>query len=335
MSDYKVTICCVTYNHEKFIIDALEGFVMQKTNFPFQVLVGDDASTDATAEIVCDFAKKYPDVIKPVLHKNNIGAFKNSLALYLAAKTDYVAVCDGDDYWTDENKLQKQVDFLDTHPDYSLCFHPVHIVEQSNPETEKTYPDQKLLQKVRELNLSSLLKCNFIQTNSVMYRWRFKNENILNYWSQEITPGDYYLNLLHAQVGKIGFLPDVMAVYRKNCGGVWTGANRLPEWFCRCGVPHIKFFIEMEKSFHVSKIYEKEYFSAATGYAAYYLRNEALQKQLPEIRKPSKRKELNLPKLFILKFLKKVAWGSRKQKYKAKYNALKLYISWLDNLSGK
>ena len=333
----KVSILSLAHNHEKYIRSALDGFVMQKTNFPFEVLIYDDASTDTTADIIQEYADKYPDIVKPLFERENQFSRGENVSKkynWPRVQGEYVALCEGDDYWTDENKLQKQVDFLDTHPDCSLCFHPVRIVDQSNPAEEEIYPDQKLLQRAGELNFASLLKRNFIQTNSVVYRWRFHRESY-NLMPEHILPGDWFLHLLHAQVGKIGFLPEVMAVYRRNAGGVWTGANKQPQWFCRCGVPHIKFFEEMEKSFHVSKIYEKEYFSAATGYAAYYLRNEALQKQLPEIRKPSKRKELNLPKLFILKFLKKVAWGSRKQKYKAKYNALKLYISWLDNLSGK
>ena len=328
MADYKVTICCVTYNHEKFIADALKSFVIQKTNFPFQVLVGDDASTDATAEIICDFAKKYPDIIKPVLHKTNIGAFKNSLALYRAAKTDYVAVCDGDDYWTDENKLQKQVDFLDSHPDCSLCFHPVKVCWEDEVRPEYIFPNEKERFYKTELELTDLLKRNFMQTNSVMFRWRFKNENILNYWVQEITPGDYYLNLLHAQIGKIGFLPEVMAVYRRNAGGVWTGANKQPQWFCRCGVPHIKFFEEMEKSFKISKAYEREYFSYATCYAAQYLNDIEIRECFANIKGPAKYKLLNSFALIVLKIMRKITLNDISRKYKARYDALKLYLSW-------
>ncbi len=328
MAGCKVTVCCVTYNQKNFIAQALDGFVMQKTNFPFQVLVGDDSSTDGTREIVREYAEKYPDIIKPIFHEKNIGAFKNSFSLYQAVKTEYVAICDGDDYWTDSLKLQKQVDFLDNHPNFSVCFHPVTVHWDDGSKPDSVFPSEKERFFKTELILDNLLKRNFIQTNSVLFRWRFKNENILNYWSQEITPGDYYLNLLHAQVGKIGFLPEVMAVYRRNAGGVWTGANKHPQWFCRYGVPHIKFFEEVEKSFKFSKAYEREYFSYATCYAAQYLNDKKIRECFTNIKGPAKYKLLNSFALIALKIMRKITLNDISRKYKARYDALKLYLSW-------
>ena len=223
--------------------------------------------------------------------------------------------------------LQKQVDFLDSHPDYSLCFHPVRIVDQNNPAGEEIYPDQRLLQRAGELNFASLLKRNFIQTNSVVYRWRFHKESY-NLMPEHILPGDWFLHLLHAQVGKIGFLPEVMAVYRRNAGGVWTGANKQPQWFCRCGVPHIKFFEEMEKSFKISKAYEREYFSYATCYAAQYLNDKEIRQCFANIKGPAKYKLLNSFALAVLKFMRKITLNDISRKYKARYDALKLYLSW-------
>ena len=180
--------------------------------FRSEVLIYDDASTDTTADIIQEYADKYPDIVKPLFEKENQFSRGENVSKkynWPRVQGEYVALCEGDDYWTDENKLQKQVDFLDSHPDCSLCFHPVRIVDQSNPAREEIYPDQKLLQRAGELNFASLLKRNFIQTNSVVYRWRFHKESY-NLMPEHILPGDWFLHLLHAQVGKIGFLPEVM-----------------------------------------------------------------------------------------------------------------------------
>ncbi len=326
----KLSIICLTYNHSSSLFQTLDGFVMQKTKFPFEVLVHDDASTDGTRDIILQYADKYPDIIRPILEEEN--QWSNGIAfdkekIWPYVRGEYVAFCEGDDYWTDENKLQKQVDFLDSHPDYSLCFHPVRIVDQSNPAGEEIYPDQRLLQRAGELNFASLLKRNFIQTNSVVYRWRFHKESY-NLMPEHILPGDWFLHLLHAQVGKIGFLPEVMAVYRRNAGGVWTGANKQPQWFCRCGVPHIKFFEEMEKSFKISKAYEREYFSYATCYAAQYLNDKEIRQCFANIKGPAKYKLLNSFALAVLKVMRKITLNDISRKYKARYDALKLYLSW-------
>lgn len=121
-----VTIICTAYNHEKYISDAIDGFLMQKTNFDYEVLVHDDASTDRTAEIIRKYAEEYPQIIIPILQEKNqvsqgVQIYKEYL--YPRGKGKYFAICEGDDYWTDETKLQKQIDFLEIHQDYSMCCH--------------------------------------------------------------------------------------------------------------------------------------------------------------------------------------------------------------------
>ena len=123
-----VAIKCLTYNHEPYIRDALEGFVMQKTNFRFVAIVHDDASTDGTANVIREYAEKYPDIIKPIFETENQYSKKNSSLTKIMAKAleatgaKYIALCEGDDYWTDPHKLQKQVDFLEAHPEYGMCY---------------------------------------------------------------------------------------------------------------------------------------------------------------------------------------------------------------------
>ena len=119
-----VSIICTAYNHEKYIRDALEGFVMQKTNFRFEAIVHDDASTDGTATIIREYAEKYPDIIKPIYEtENQYSKHDGSLQKIMneACNGKYIAICEGDDYWTDSYKLQKQIDFLESHRDYTMC----------------------------------------------------------------------------------------------------------------------------------------------------------------------------------------------------------------------
>ena len=122
-----VSIVCITYNHERFIRDALDGFVMQKTNFPFEILINDDASTDKTADIIREYEAKYPNLFRCVYQTENQWGKKDVCRdiLYPMIRGQYVALCEGDDYWTDPLKLQKQVDFMESHPDFYICFHPV------------------------------------------------------------------------------------------------------------------------------------------------------------------------------------------------------------------
>ncbi len=221
-----LSIVCTTYNHEKFIRQALEGFVSQKTNFKFQVIIHDDASTDKTAEIIKEYQQKYPDIIKPIFQIEN--KFSRNIPIlktfvYPLIKTKYLALCEGDDYWIDPYKLQKQVDFLEANPDYSICFHPVKFIYEDKPNKSNIYPSKKFLSQ--QLTFEKLLQTNFIQTNSVVYRWRFNNENVEEIVPTGIMPGDWYMHLCHAKVGKIGALKDVMSVYRRHSGGIWSDTD--------------------------------------------------------------------------------------------------------------
>ena len=121
-----VSVCCLAYNHEPYIRDCLEGFVKQKTDFKYEVLIHDDASTDKTAEIIREYEDKYPELIKPIYQTENQwskGVPLTNTFLYARANGKYYAICEGDDYWCDENKLQKQFDFMQAHPEYSACVH--------------------------------------------------------------------------------------------------------------------------------------------------------------------------------------------------------------------
>ncbi len=126
-----VSVICITYNHENFIAQALDSILSQETNFEFEVLVGNDTSSDRTGEIINEFVKKHKNIV--FLNREiNLGANKNFIELAKLVKGKYVAICEGDDYWTDTGKLQAQVDFMENNPEYTICFHPVKIIYEDN-----------------------------------------------------------------------------------------------------------------------------------------------------------------------------------------------------------
>ncbi len=142
MDKPKVSICCMTFNHENFIRETLDGFVMQKTDFPFEVIIHDDVSTDKTAEIIREYEEEYPDIIKPIYQTEKRFGKKPILEdlMFPLVRGKYVATCEGDDYWTSPLKLQKQVDFLDANPDFSVCFHPVTVIYEDKPTESHIFP---------------------------------------------------------------------------------------------------------------------------------------------------------------------------------------------------
>lgn len=213
----KVSVCIITYNQAAFIGHAIDSVVSQRVNFPMEILVGDDCSTDGTQAIIQSYADRYPQLIKPVLHDHNLGqnGLFNTLETYKLSKGTYLAAMDGDDYWTDTLKLQKQVDFLDAHPDFSTCFHNALITyEDGTPSHVLNPPDQPPVTTVEDLIGEDEIW--FMATSSVMFR-----NDIREYpdWFKKSLSGDIPRYVLLAKLGKIGYLPDVMSVYRKNRGG--------------------------------------------------------------------------------------------------------------------
>lgn len=218
--DVFVSIRCITYNHEKYIADALEGFVKQKTNFRFEAIVHDDASTDGTAAIIREYAEKYPSIIKPIFETENQYSKKDgSLGRIMNSHTrgKYVAYCEGDDYWTDPLKLQKQVDFLESHPDYSMI--------ATNCQYQK---ENKLNDGVWNVSSDTdadfkdvvLKGGNFLITPSLMLRFGEYKKMPSEVTSQYV--GDYPLQIYFAHIGKVRILKDITCVYRVMSQGSWS-----------------------------------------------------------------------------------------------------------------
>ena len=231
----KVSVCVPTYNHAAYIAQMLDGALAQQTTFPYEIVIGDDGSTDGAPEIIQSYAEKHPDKIRAYLHSENMGpkvprefaGRNNVLFLLKACRGEYVALCEGDDYWTDPLKLQKQVDFLDAHPDFAICHHNVRVTyEDGSPEHFFNSPDQQGTSTIEDL----LADRWFMATASLLYRNYFLTEDFAN-WHTQAAAGDWALVLQLAARGPIGYLPDVMGVYRKHLGGLSHVHAPTNAWF--------------------------------------------------------------------------------------------------------
>lgn len=229
--ELKVSIVCDCYNHEKYIAEALDGFLMQKCNFDFEILIHDDASTDNSAKIIKEYELKYPEIIKPIYQTENQYSQKKNIwgdIQFSRAKGKYIAICEGDDYWIDPLKLQKQVDFLEKNEDCNLVYHRVKIYDQE----ENTFSSEKLNISlgIRKRTLEELaLQGNLMHTPSVLFR----NNLILPEQLFKLPVGDYVLWFLNGEKGNLGYLPDEMAVYRSSNSSVWGKKSdfyRIDNW---------------------------------------------------------------------------------------------------------
>ena len=224
-----VSISCTTFNHESYIEDALKGFLIQKTDFPFEILIHDDASTDRTADIIHEYHMRYPRIIKPILQMENqySQGIKPSRFNSSRARGEFLAVCEGDDYWTSPDKLAKQVEGLQEHPDIDLCFHPAIKRDYArNRETEigkyavaaqHIVPVEQIIMKTHGL----------IPTAAVMFRKNILTELKAFRNSQSyLAVGDIYLFFFGARRGGALFINEVMSVYRAHVPGSWTQKNK-------------------------------------------------------------------------------------------------------------
>ena len=218
-----VAIHCLVYNHEPYLHDCFEGFVMQKTNFRFVAIVHEDYSTDNSADIIREYEAKYPDIFRPIYETENQwhktdGSLERIMNVAIdATGAKYVAMCEGDDYWTDPYKLQKQVDFLESHPDYSICFSRVKCLQVNTGQLE----DEMIVRDMPgESSILDLATGNYIHTPSVVFRYSPEIEckiSTLGY----CLPGDYVFWMLYAEKGKIWKMEEPMAVYRVG-SGIWS-----------------------------------------------------------------------------------------------------------------
>ena len=243
MTNPLVSVVCITYNHEDYIKQCLDGFIMQQTNFPFVVIVADDCSTDKTREIIEEYAEQYPDIIIPVFRTENVGIEKNYIGAIKSCTTKYLAICDGDDYWINPNKLQKQVDFMKAHPDYAICFGKMKMVFENSNKPSRILP---LKMNKNPQSYRKLLLGGYIPSNTVMYRYENLKNTVQNY-PENIYPWDWFNHISAAAHGKIGFINELMSVYRRNEQGVsYTNAkDHEKELHKKYGIREMNFFYEV------------------------------------------------------------------------------------------
>ncbi len=215
-----VAVFMVTYNHEKYIEQAIESVLMQKTTFPIKLFIGEDCSTDGTSELCMKYKEDFPELVEPILNKQNIGASKNARQMFdicFSSGAEYIAMLEGDDYWTDPLKLQKQVDFLESNPDFSMACHNVVVIGDIN--------QAKYVNKYEDYYTALELATGDISIPTLSVVFRNYNLEVPKLMSKAVI-GDFPLFLLIAQNGKIKYFPEIMGARRVHKGGLWSSADK-------------------------------------------------------------------------------------------------------------
>jgi glycosyltransferase involved in cell wall biosynthesis len=213
-----VSVLVVTYNHARFVRQALDSAIAQRLPQPFEVLVSEDCSTDGTREIVQEYAKRHPHLVRLLLSERNLHSNEVVARGFRAARGRYVALLDGDDYWTSDDKLRAQVAFLDARAELTMCFHNVQVVDELSQSTGRLWnaPGQPEVSGLHEL-----LRGNFIATSSVVYR-RAAVAEVPAWYDGFFPVTDWPLHVLYAREGRIGYLEQTLSVYRMHGGGLFS-----------------------------------------------------------------------------------------------------------------
>ena len=229
-SAIKVSIICLTFNHEKYISQCLEGFVMQKTNFPFEVIVHDDASTDNTPNIIKNYQEKYPNIIKPILQKVNQHSVHIPIKktyIFPRVNSKYIALCEGDDFWCSPDKLQKQYDILEQHPECMLCVHRVSLVKENGEPIHDSIPNTTLKTSIINSKQFFHLYCLYdyiFQTSCYFMRADSYKSFYINppQYLIKCKVGDVPTLLYYTSISNIYYIDEVMSCYRRFSIGSWT-----------------------------------------------------------------------------------------------------------------
>ncbi len=248
-----VTIFCLVYNHGKFLRLCLDGFISQKVNFSVEIVIHDDASTDESLQIIREYMERYPEWNwRPILQKQNQYSQANCVMKLSMPHVQgkYLAWCEGDDYWTDPYKLQKQVDFLEANPDFSICLHKSRMKWEKSEQEDELIPQESRYNGSSIVTLDDYIKeGNYFATNSIVYRWCFDRENFKfeEQFPDDILPGDSMLHMMHLKRGSAMVLPDEMSVYRKHAGGVWFDSNHSEAFYTRNALKMVNFYSAAER----------------------------------------------------------------------------------------
>ena len=243
-----VSICCVTYNHEKYLAQCLEGFVIQKTNFKFEILVHEDASTDKTASILKEYELKYPNLFRCVYQTENQFLIQNTLTniLFPMAKGKYIALCEGDDHWTDPLKLQKQVDFLEENPSLVGCFHNSICVDENSTIIEQQYFKKTDKKQYSQEDCLKVLHSSY-STAALIFKAN-AIQGQLELFSK--IGSDFILDIFITNYGDLYYLDENMSAYRIHSGGIWQGSS---------DVYNLKVILERFLFLYNEKLYKQKY----------------------------------------------------------------------------
>lgn len=211
----------IAYNHEQFIAQALNSILMQNVDFDYEIIVGEDFSQDATRSILIDYSRKYPDKIKVILHDRNIGMHANFAATLNACSGKYVAILEADDYWTDNGKLQKQVDLMERDESITECFHKVTTIYQDDNRAPHNFPAGLV---GTEYDLKDVVSEFFIPTLSVLFRRSVIPKLPAEFY--DMSNPDWFIHILCAEKGRVAFIDEVMGAYRVHDGGIWSSKKR-------------------------------------------------------------------------------------------------------------
>jgi len=226
MKSPKVSVSIIAYNHEKYIAACLDSVVSQVTNFDFEIVVSDDCSKDRTAEIIADYALRYPDLIKPIYRNPNLGSRRNAIKTIEACIGNYIALLEGDDFWVDNNKLQVQADYLDKNQDCAFCFTNNYTFYEDRPEkkeicfTEKNKPPEKF-------DVTFFIKHNtLIPNNTKMFRREVQPKDFPEYFFDSYS-WDWTLHILQTKNSLMGYIDRVTLAYRRHPGAVYIAQTEI------------------------------------------------------------------------------------------------------------
>jgi glycosyltransferase involved in cell wall biosynthesis len=243
----KLSVCIFTYNHKLFIAEAIESVLKQITNFDFEIVIGEDCSTDGTREIVKFYQEKYPQKIRTIFNSENLGMMQNNMNTILQSQGDYISLLDGDDYWIYDQKLQRQVDFLEANPKYAMCYHDGKVL------VDGVIHDRTLNShlKKNEITFTDIICDVSIATFSLVFR----REALSGYpppWFKNLNAPDRPLFLLLASHGPCYLIRETWGIYRIHPNGSWSGQNYQSKW-----LTHLQIFRVINK--HYRNVYQESF----------------------------------------------------------------------------
>lgn len=264
MNDIKISVVLIVYNHEQYVRQAMDSILMQEVDFKYEIIVGEDKSTDCSREILREYKDKYPDRIVLLFHKRNVGATKNIYSAFRKARGEYITCLEGDDYWIDPKKLQRQVDFLDRNLEYIGVSHIIEARDQQGNYISRHPSSEKIIDK--DVTADLFLRGYYFSAVATVFRNIFINrtEDYSVYYKAHPVVGDFTLCMLLLDKGKIKVLDEVMSVYRCRRAEGESNYNSLSNPLKQY-MDHINLLNAVDRYFKGKYDFSQEYIRRSTG----------------------------------------------------------------------